>query len=203
MTVRIHPTADVSPKATLGDGTSVWNQAQIRENAVLGKNCVVSKNVYIDFDVHIGENCKIQNNSSIYHGATLGNGVFIGPHCVITNDVYPRAVNPDFSLKGASDWQVSKTAIHDGAALGAGTVVVCGVTIGKWALTGSGSVVTKDVPDHGLVVGNPARLVGFVCACGKKLEPQKKTGDRADMQCPACNARVQIPLDVYAKIKSK
>ncbi|MBI4361404.1 N-acetyltransferase [Candidatus Micrarchaeota archaeon] len=201
MTVRIHPTADVSPKANLGDGTQVWHQSQIRENASLGKNCIVGKNVYIDFDVKIGDFCKIQNNCSIYHGASLGNGVFVGPHCVITNDRFPRAVNPDGSLKSGSDWQVSTTHIKDGAALGAGTILVCGVTVGKWAMTGSGSVVTKDVPDHGLVVGNPARVMGFVCACGHKLKLDKKNEKNAEMSCTACASPHFIPLSDYEKLR--
>ncbi len=201
MSVRIHPTADVSPKAVLGDGTSVWNQAQIRENATLGKNCVVSKNVYIDFDVVIGDHCKIQNNSSIYHGATLGNGVFVGPHCVITNDRFPRAVNPDGSLKSATDWTVSKIRVEDGAALGAGTILVCGITIGKWAMTGSGSVVTKNVPPYALVSGNPARVRGFVCPCGSKLAFQKKDATFAHLDCPTCAAKIAIPLKDYELIR--
>lgn len=201
MKVRIHPTADVSEKAVLGDGTQVWHQSQIRENASLGKNCIVGKNVYIDFDVKIGDSCKIQNNCSIYHGASLGNGVFVGPHSVITNDLYPRAVNPDFSAKGAGDWHVSNTSVKDGAALGAGTILVCGVTIGKWAMTGSGSVVTKDVPDHGLVVGNPARVIGFVCSCGHKLQLEKKNQERAEMTCTGCNASHAIPLSDFEKLR--
>ncbi|HLD75509.1 MAG TPA: DapH/DapD/GlmU-related protein [Candidatus Norongarragalinales archaeon] len=128
--VRIHATADVSDKAILGEGSSVWNQAQVRENAKIGKGCIIGKNAYIDFEVVLGDHCKVQNNSSIYHGAKLGNGIFVGPHCVITNDLYPRAVNPDGSLKGSADWKVYETHIKDGAALGAQTVVVCGVTVG-------------------------------------------------------------------------
>ncbi len=197
MSVRIHSTADVSPTAKLGDGTSVWNQAQIRENATLGKNCVVSKNVYIDFDVRIGDSCKIQNNCSIYHGATLGNGVFLGPHCIITNDRFPRAVNPDGTVKSASEWTVSKTRVEDGAALGAGTILVCGITVGKWAMAGSGSVVTKNVPPYALVAGNPARVIGFVCACGHKLALDRKDATAAHMNCPACATKITIPMKDY------
>ncbi|MBI5226924.1 N-acetyltransferase [Candidatus Micrarchaeota archaeon] len=198
--VRIHPTADVSPKAILGEGTSVWNQAQIRENAKLGKTCVVSKNVYIDFDVVIGDNCKIQNNCSIYHGATLGNGVFVGPHCIITNDRFPRAVNADGSAKGNADWTVSKTRVDDGAALGAGTILVCGITVGAWAMTGSGSVVTHDVPPHGLVMGNPARLHSFVCKCGNKLQLVSQVTDGAAMSCPTCKNQTIIPKNDFEKL---
>jgi len=199
--VKIHPTADVSPNAVLGDGTSVWNQAQVRENVRMGKGCIVGKNAYIDFDVVIGDYCKIQNNCSIYHGATLGNGVFVGPHCIITNDRFPRAVNPDGSLKGNTDWKVFTTHVQDGAALGAGTILVCGVTIGKWAMTGSGSVVTKDVPSHALVAGNPARVKGFVCACGMKLDRPQKTADGVQLTCTGCNHLQIIPTRDYELMK--
>ncbi len=157
-----HATAEVSPKAKIGDGTKIWHGSQIREDADIGENCVIGKNVYIDFGVKIGKNCKIQNNSSVYHGAAVEDGVFIGPHCIITNDKHPRAVNPDMSLKDASDWQVEKTLIKKGASLGAGTIVLPGVTIGEWAMVGSGSVVTKDIPDFALAYGNPAQVSGKV-----------------------------------------
>jgi UDP-2-acetamido-3-amino-2,3-dideoxy-glucuronate N-acetyltransferase len=169
----VHKTAEVSPKAKIGKNAKIWNYAQIREDTELGENCIIGKNAYIDFGVKIGNNCKIQNNCSIYHGATLENGVFLGPHAVITNDKVPRAVNPDGSLKSASDWKISKTLLKEGCAIGACCVVLPGVTIGKWALIGSGSVVTKDIPDYGLAYGNPAALHGIVCKCGKKKEVKK------------------------------
>ena len=172
--VKIHPSADVSEKAKIGEGTSIWNNAQIRENARIGKNCVISKNVYVDFDASIGNNVKIQNNVSVYHGVTIEDGVFLGPHVCFTNDKIPRAVNPDGSPKGGTDWDVSKILVKEGAAIGANSTIVCGVTIGKWALVGAGSVVTKDVPDFGLAYGNPARLQGYVCKCGKKLDDKKR-----------------------------
>ena len=126
----VHDTAEVSEQAELGEGTKVWNLAQIRENARLGVNCIVSKNVYIDFEVVIGDNCKIQNNSSIYHGARLAHGVFIGPHCALLNDPMPRAINADGSLKSADDWTVAGVTVRKGAALGGGTIARPGVTIG-------------------------------------------------------------------------
>jgi len=155
--VRIHPTAEVSPEARIGPGTSIWNQAQVREGVRIGAGCVIGKNAYVDFDVVIGDNVKVGNNVSLFHGVSVEDGVFIGPHVCFTNDRVPRAINPDGSLKGADDWDVGPIMVRYGAALGAASVILPGVTIGRWALVGSGSVVTRDVADHELVAGNPAR----------------------------------------------
>ena len=186
--IRIHPTAEVSPKATVGDGTSIWHQAQVREGARIGSECIVGKNVYVDFDVVIGNRVKIQNNCSVYHGTTLDDGVFLGPHVVITNDMYPRAIRPDGRLKGNDDWEVMPTRICYGASIGARSVILPGVTIGRFAMVGAGSVVTRDVPLHGLVVGNPARLIGYVCACGHRL---RRAGD--GLECSQCGAAYASP----------
>jgi acetyltransferase-like isoleucine patch superfamily enzyme len=172
--IKIHPQAEVHPEAQIGDGTMIWRNAQVRERARLGKKCIVGQGSYIEYDVVIGDNVKIQNNSSLYNGLTLEDGVFIGPHVVFTNDKLPRAVNPDGSLKGADDWTVGKTLVKRGAALGACTVVVTGVTIGEWVMVGSGSVVTRDVPAHALVVGNPARVIGWVSATGVRCKSQEE-----------------------------
>jgi len=166
----IHQTAEVSPKAKIGDNVKIWNHAQVRENATIGDNTIIGKNVYIDSGVSIGKNCKIQNNVSVFHGVTIEDGVFIGPHVCFTNDKYPRAINPDLTIKSASDWEISKTLIKEGAAIGANSTILPGVTIGKFALIGSGSVVTKDVDDYTVVFGNPAKKYGFVCKCGKPLK---------------------------------
>jgi UDP-2-acetamido-3-amino-2,3-dideoxy-glucuronate N-acetyltransferase len=159
----------VSPTAQIGEGTSIWNQAQVRENAVLGERCVISKGVYIDFGVSIGDNVKIQNNVSVYHGVSIESGVFVGPHVCFTNDMFPRAVNADMSLKAADDWVLGETLVRAGAAIGANSTIVCGITIGRWAMIGAGSVVTKDVPDYALVVGNPARIIGYVTPKGRRV----------------------------------
>ena len=187
--VYIHPTADVSPRATLGPGTKVWHQAQVREGAVLGSNCILGKGAYVDFDVQIGDNVKIQNRASVYHGVTLENGVFVGPHAIFTNDKQPRAINPDGSLKSDDDWELGLILVREGASIGAGAIIVTGVTVGRFAMVGAGAVVTRDVPDYGLVYGNPARLQGYVCPCGHKLQP---TDNPKVWRCPLCGTETAI-----------
>jgi UDP-2-acetamido-3-amino-2,3-dideoxy-glucuronate N-acetyltransferase len=198
--VRIHPTADVSPGAQIGEGTSIWHQAQVREGTHIGRHCVISKGVYIDLGVSVGDNVKIQNYASVYHGVTIGNGVFVGPHVCFTNDRRPRAINPDGSLKEGSDWVLGETFVLEGAAIGASSVVVCGTTIGRWAMVGSGSVVTHDVPDYGLVWGNPARLQGFVCPCGERLGEMDGPRTAIVLKCPKCETEIAIPTEVYQRL---
>jgi UDP-2-acetamido-3-amino-2,3-dideoxy-glucuronate N-acetyltransferase len=200
----IHSTAEVSPRAVISEGTKIWHQAQVREGARLGANCIVGKGVYIDFGVIIGNNVKIQNGASIYHGVTLEDGVFCGPYCVFTNDRQPRAIDPNGTLKSADDWTVSETRVRTGASIGAHAAIVCGVTIGQWAMIGAGAVVTRDVPDYGLVYGNPARLHGFVCPCGEKLvaatNRQGIESGSIPMVCPKCRTEILIPQADYARL---
>lgn len=192
--VRIHPTAEVSEQAEIGEGTFIWHQAQVREGARIGRHCIVGKGVYIDTGAVLGDNVKVQNYVSIYHGVTLEDGVFCGPHCVFTNDKRPRAINADGSLKAADDWELTPTLIRLGASIGANAVILCGVTVGAWAMVGAGSVVSRDVPDYGLVWGSPARLHGYVCPCGQRL----KTSDRqmeeetVRLWCPECGQGVEV-----------
>jgi acetyltransferase-like isoleucine patch superfamily enzyme len=193
MAVRIHPTAEVSDEAMIGEGTSIWHQCQVRGGAKIGCNCILGKGVFVDSDVSIGDNVKIQNYVSVYHGVNIEDGVFVGPHVCFTNDMFPRAVNPDGSLKSASDWEVSETRICKGAALGANSTIRCGVTIGEWAMVGSGSVVTRDLPNHALAFGNPARVRGFVCACGQPLDKKESISDGDTMVCTKCGCEVLIP----------
>jgi UDP-2-acetamido-3-amino-2,3-dideoxy-glucuronate N-acetyltransferase len=191
--IKVHPTADVSHQAQIGEGTQIWHQAQVREGARLGRYCILGKGVYVDFDVQIGDHCKLQNGASIYHGATLEDGVFVGPGVILTNDRSPRAINPDGSLKTDADWVVGRILIKRAASLGAGSVVLPDVTIGKFALVGAGAVVTRDVPDHGLVMGNPARLVGYVCRCGLRLISCSLEGAWEQFRCTACNESYRLP----------
>jgi UDP-2-acetamido-3-amino-2,3-dideoxy-glucuronate N-acetyltransferase len=190
MTIRIHPTADVSDEAQIGDGTSIWHQAQVREKAIIGNNCIIGKGVYIDADVSLGSNVKVQNYSSVYSGVTIEDGVFVGPHVCFTNDLRPRAIDPEGTLKSPDDWILTPTLIKYGAALGANTTVRCGITIGRWAMVGAGSTVTRDVPDYGLVWGNPARLQGFVCPCGERIAQadlfENTQSNEAELVCDNC-----------------
>jgi UDP-2-acetamido-3-amino-2,3-dideoxy-glucuronate N-acetyltransferase len=193
MAVRIHATADVSDKAEIGDGTAIWHHCQVREGARIGRLCNIGKGVYVDAGVTIGDHVKIQNYVSVYHGVTVEDGVFIGPHVCFTNDMRPRAINPDGSPKAADDWELSETRIRRGAALGANSTIRCGITIGEWAMVGSGSVVTRDVPAYGLVLGNPARLRGYVCPCGTSLQPGAAQDGAQRFTCPKCNFAITIP----------
>lgn len=180
----IHATAEVSAASVIGEGTTIWMGAQVREGARIGRDCVVAKGVYVDAGVTIGDRCKLENNVSVFSPAVLEDGVFLGPGVILTNDRVPRAVNPDGTLKGSGDWTAMPVRVRTGAAVGAASVVLPGVTVGRWALVGAGSVVRADVPDHALVVGNPARLVGYVCACGARLKD-----DEVDaLVCGACAA---------------
>ena len=166
----VQPSADVADTVELGEGTRVWHLAQVREGAKIGADCNIGRGVYIGPEVVLGNACKIQNYALVYEPARLGNGVFIGPAAVLTNDEYPRAVNGDLTLKSADDWHAVGVTIGDGASIGARAVCIAPVTVGEWALVAAGAVVTKDVPAHALVVGVPARRIGWVGKVGRPLE---------------------------------
>lgn len=185
MSVYVHPTAEVSEKAKIGEGTKIWHQAQVREDAEIGQNCNIGKGVYIDLKAKIGNNCKIQNYVSVYHGVVIEDDVFVGPGATFTNDLYPRAF-----LWGED--RLCKTLVMKGASIGANTTIVCGVTIGKYAMVGAGSVVTEDVPDHALVFGNPALFRGFVCECGRKITKVEGKGATRTGKCSACGKGITV-----------
>jgi len=182
--VRIVDSAEVDPSASIGDGSSIWHLVQIRDNVKIGKNCIVGRGAYIGSGVVTGNNCKIQNYALLYEPAKIANGVFIGPAAVLTNDEFPRAVNPDGSLKSGSDWHAVGVEIGDGASIGARAVCIAPVKIGAWALVAAGAVVTKDVPDFALVAGVPAKRISWVGRAGKPLED---IGDNR-FRCPETGA---------------
>jgi len=157
----IHPTAEVSPQSSIGEGTSIWNWTKVREGAEIGVNVNIGQCVYIDFNTEVGDRTKIQNGVSLYHGVTIGSDVFVGPNVTFTNDLIPRAHN--------NDWVVSKTNVEDGASIGANATIVCGINLGRHCMVAAGAVVTKNVPAHALVAGCPARIVDYVTITGKRL----------------------------------
>ena len=179
-----HPTAVVESD-DIGDGTQIWHFAHIREGAVLGTDCNVGKGVYVDTDVRIGNNVKVQNFVSVYKGVVIADDVFVGPSVTFTNDLYPRAFIWD-------DGKIVSTHVKNGASIGANSTILCGITIGSYAMVGAGSTVTKDVLPFGLVYGNPARLRGVVCYCGRKLSRVlREAGDRTIYECE-CGKEVEV-----------
>lgn len=170
MSTKIQPSADVSDDAQIGDGSSVWHLAQVREQAVLGQNCIVGRGAYVGTGVVMGDNCKLQNYALVYEPAILEDGVFVGPAAVFTNDHFPRSISPDGALKRGEDWEAVGVTCKRGASIGARSVCVAPVTIGAWAMVAAGSTVTKDVPEHALVAGNPARRIGWVGRAGFRLK---------------------------------
>jgi len=190
----VHPSAEVSPDAHIGAGTRIWRQVQVREHASIGETCNIGKGVYIDVHVQIGSNVKIQNHVSVFEGVTLEDGVFVGPHVCFTNDLLPRAITPDGKLKSADEWEITPTLVKYGASIGAGSVIICGITIGEFALIGAGSVVTRDVPPHALVFGNPARQHGYVCRCARRLENVHEENGIQLGWCESCRQEYVLSL---------
>lgn len=174
-----HPSAQIDDDVVIGDGTMIWANVQVRHGARIGSNCVFGRNSFVDVDVVIGDNVKVQNNASLYEGVTLEDGVFVGPHVIFTNDRLPRAITPTGTLKTTEDWVLGATTVRHGASIGAGAVIVTGVDIGRWAMIGAGTVVTSDIPDHGLAVGSPARIIGYVSAGGIRCETIDEARERS------------------------
>ncbi|MFD0138654.1 MULTISPECIES: acyltransferase [unclassified Streptomyces] len=182
MNYRVQPSAQVDESADIGAGSSVWDLAQIREGARLGEGCVIGRGAYVGTGVRMGDNCKLQNYALVYEPAELGDGVFIGPAVVLTNDHNPRSVDPEGRQKRGGDWEAVGVKIADGASIGARSVCVAPISIGRWAMVAAGAVVTKDVPDFALVVGVPARQVGWVGRAGVKLV--ERAGEAGVWECP-------------------
>jgi acetyltransferase-like isoleucine patch superfamily enzyme len=198
---RVQESADVDADVTLGDGTSVWHLAQLRAGARLGRNVVVGRGAYVGPDVHIGDDCKIQNYALVYEPAQLEDGVFIGPAVVLTNDEYPRAVTPDGTRKSLADWSPVGVLIRRGASIGARSVCVAPVTVGRWALVAAGSVVVHDVADYALVAGVPARRIGWVGRAGLPLRPVE--GQEALFVCPQTGAQYeQVASDELVEVST-
>jgi UDP-2-acetamido-3-amino-2,3-dideoxy-glucuronate N-acetyltransferase len=189
----IHETATVEKEARIGSGTRVWHYAHVREGARIGKDCTVGHCAYVGKDVRVGDNVKIENKVSIFKGAMIEDDVFIGPHVAFTNDLRPRAKN--------DDWEVIETRVKKGASIGVNSTIICGITIGSHSMVGGGSVVTSDVPDHGLVYGNPAKLRGFICSCGEVLGRGKKSGSAFVLKCGECGRECRVPAGVYDGLK--
>ena len=185
----IHPAAEVSSETHVGAGTRIWRLAAVRAGASVGEECNIGQGTYIDAHVTIGSRVKIQNYCSLFEGLTVEDGVFIGPHVCFTNDLFPRAITPEGQLKGAEDWEVTPTLVRYGASIGAGSVIRCGVTIGRFALIGAGALVTHDVPAHALVFGNPARQQGWVCSCARRLTDLHEEEGRLIGVCAVCGQR--------------
>lgn len=191
MPVTIATTADVDDRARLGDGTTVWHLAQIRADASLGGDCIVGRGAYIGTGVQMGDRCKVQNQALVYEPARLADGVFIGPAAVLTNDRYPRAITANGRLKDSNDWEPAGVTVDTGASVGAGAVCLPGVRIGTWAVVAAGAVVTRDVPDYALVMGNPARFHTWV---GPEGVPLVSDNPR-HWHCPVSGQRFLLSND--------
>ncbi len=174
--VFVHDSAIVDDGATIGPGTSIWHFTHVREGAKIGEGCNIGQNVYIGQGVKIGVGVKIQNNVSVYEGVEIGNYVFLGPSAVLTNVINPRS---EFPRKD----EYKKTIIKDGVTVGANATIICGVTLGTSCFIGAGAVVTNDILDFALVYGSPARQMGWICACGEKIEFENKDEQTS---CSAC-----------------
>jgi UDP-2-acetamido-3-amino-2,3-dideoxy-glucuronate N-acetyltransferase len=197
---RVHASADLEADVSVGPDTSIWHRVQIRTGARIGAECIIGRDAFIDEGVQIGNRVKVQNGALVYHGVTVEDGVFIGPGAILTNDRYPRAITSSGDLARGDDWTVSPIVLRKGASIGAGAIVVAGVDVGSFALVGAGAVITRPVADYALVVGNPARRIGWMCACGARLAGPDGAPAPAELHadeeafCPSCDRRyVYVP----------
>ena len=182
--IKIAHNAEVDPRATVGTGTAIWGLACIREDAVLGRDCIIGRGAYVENGVILGDRVKVQTNALLFKPANIGDDVFIGPGVILTNDRYPRSSTPDGQLKRDDAWTAEGVIIDEGASIGARSVILPGVHIGRFALVAAGAIVTRDVPAFAIVVGGPARRVGWAGMAGVPL--QNRDGDR--WICPSTGA---------------
>lgn len=190
------PHSVIDESAKISERVSIWHFSQIRNNVSIGEDTSIGKSVYIDSQVKIGKGCKIQNSAQIYSPCSIADFVFIGPGVVLTNDKSPRATLPDGTIKSAKDWVAVGVVVNEGASIGANSICVAPITIGKWAMIGAGSVVTKDVPDYALVVGNPAKQVGWIGQSGKVLLEL----DNGRLKCPVTGSEFELSNRGLTKI---
>jgi UDP-2-acetamido-3-amino-2,3-dideoxy-glucuronate N-acetyltransferase len=200
--VRIHPTAIVEANVSLGPGTAVWDNVHIRHGAVLGRDCIVGEKTYIAYDVRIGNFVKLNANVYICAMVTIEDYVMISAGTVFTNDKFPRAFGPEMSGLASSDPndETLATCVRQGATIGANATIGCGIEIGRFAMIGMGSVVTKSVPEYGLVIGNPARLRGYVCACGPMLGDKDLFAKQSVVPCHRCGRQYTMDGDKLVEL---
>ncbi len=205
MSVRIHPTAIVEQDVVIGNGSSVWDSAHIRHHTTIGEQCIIGGKSTIAYGVKIGNRCKINSAAYICHGVTLEDGVMISAGVIFTNDRFPRAASPDLTELASSDpnEHTLETLVRCGATIGAGCIIGCNLTIGRWAMIGMGAIVTKDVPDFHLVYGTPARSVAAVCRCGQPIANFSDLGTEAKtIQCSACNRSYNIENQLVTEVEA-
>lgn len=192
----VHPTAIVEPNVTIGRNTAIWDNVHVRHSTRIGDDCIIGEKTYIAYDVSIGDRVKINAFVYICNGVTIERGVMVAAGTVFTNDRFPRATTSDLRHLRSSDpdEETLPTLVREGATIGAQATIGCGITIGRFAMIGMGSVVTRSVPDHVLVIGNPARPVGYVCACGHPLNGRGEglAQERAEHTCGVCGARYDV-----------
>jgi UDP-2-acetamido-3-amino-2,3-dideoxy-glucuronate N-acetyltransferase len=194
-TARIHPSAELEPDVAVGQGSAVRERTHVGRGAVIGAESTIGADVRIDAGVSVGDRVRIDDQVLIYRGVSIEDGVFVGPGAILTNDRFPRAISPTGELIGPDESEISPIVLRRGSTIGAGAVLVAGVEIASFATVGAGAVVTRDVPGHALVAGNPARRIGWVCACGRRLrdstghdapaEPERYALD-TDLVCESC-----------------
>ncbi len=172
--MKIHKTVEIEEGAVIGEGTTIWNNSQVKKGAVIGENCTIGHNCFIDNGAKLGKRVKLESNIDVWDKVIIEDYVFVGPSVVFTNDLNPRAEYPKKEYSEYGEWK--STLIKEGATIGANATILCGIEIGNYAFIGAGAVVTKNVPNYGLVMGNPAKIQGWMCECGNKIKFKNNKG---------------------------